>query len=311
MNDALGTTALTPFLGKIQYAWDSTSLGWLKECPRKYYYSMIVGWRPKTESVNLIFGSWYHQALELYDKARASGIDHEEALLDAVHFCLKATWINGRPWVSDHNSKTRETLIRSVVWYLDNFGANDPAKTVVLADGRPAVELSFKLNLDWGPTPDQPYILCGHLDKLVEYASGIYDLDRKTTSTTLTPSYFDQFDPDNQMSLYSFASKVVFKTDLKGVIIDAAQIAVGFTRFARGFTYRTETQIEEWLRDSRYWFNVQAACAKEDYYPMNDKSCHKYGGCHFRGICSKSPEVRDAFLKSDFEIAKWNPMEPR
>ena len=295
----------------VQYAFDSTSLGWLKECPRKYYYSAIVGWRPKGEAVNLKFGGLYHEGLELYDRQRARGVDHDNAILDAIHHLLKETWSDGKPWQSAHNTKTRETLIRSVVWYLDQFGQDDPAKTVVFPDGKPAVELSFQLNLDWGPSTGQPYVLCGHLDRVVEYSSGTYVMDRKTTSTTLAPSFFDQFDPDNQMSLYTLASKVIYSTPVKGVIIDAAQVAVGFTRFSRGFTYRTETQIEEWLVDLRYWFEQQARYSEKNYWPMNDKSCHKYGGCHFRKVCSKSPEVRDIFLKSDFEISPWNPLEPR
>ena len=302
----------SPFLeGNIQYAYDSTSLGWLKECPRKYFYSMIEGWRPKNENVNIKFGLWYHQGLEMYDRLRAAGSDHDEAMEAAVHYLMKATWTDEGPWKSDHNAKTRETLVRSVVWYLDQFGVNDPAKTLILPDGKPAVELSFQLDLDWGPAPNQPYVLCGHLDKLVEYSSGIYDMDRKTTSTTLSASYFDQFDPDNQMSLYAFASKVIYKNEIKGVIIDAAQIAVGFTRFSRGFTYRNEAQVEEWLVDLRYWFDLQKALATKNYWPMNDKSCHKYGGCPFRKVCSKDPGVRDIYLNSDFEKRPWNPLEAR
>jgi hypothetical protein len=296
---------------KVQYAYDSTTLGWLKECPRKYYYATIVGWRPKGEAVNLRFGSLYHGALELYDRRVANGASPEDAILDAIHYCLRETWDNGAPWVSDHNSKTRENLIRSVVWYLDQFGASDPAKTIILSNGKPAVELSFKLNLNWGPQPDMPYLLCGHLDRLVEYSSGTYAADRKTTGTTITPSYFEQYDPDNQMSLYTLAAKVIYNTPIKGVIIDAAQIAVGFTRFARGFTYRTEAQVEEWLVDLRFWFQQQAYFAEKDYWPMNDRSCHKYGGCPFRKVCSKSPEQRDIWLKSDYEIVPWNPLRPR
>ncbi len=278
---------MSPFITGtgVQYAFDSTSLGLLKECPRKYFLTMQLGWRPKGESVNIFFGSLYHSALELYDRLLADGSSEEDAVLEVVHYLLKETWINGKPWESDHNTKTRETLIRSVIWYIDQFGPNDPAKTIRLANGKPAVELSFRLNLDWGPTPSQPYIICGHLDRLVEYANGVYATDRKTTGSTISSNYFDQFDPDNQMSLYTLAAKIIYKTPIKGVIIDAAQVAVGFTRFSRGFTYRTDSQIEEWLEDCRYWFDEQARLAEKGYWPMNDKSCNKYGGCQFRKVC--------------------------
>ena len=136
-------------------------------------------------------------------------------------------------------------------------------------------------------------------------------MDRKTSTSTLATSYFDQYDPDNQMSLYTLAASVVYKTPVKGVIIDAAQIAVGFTRFARGFTYRTEAQIAEWLEDLKFWFHLAKERTDAKSWPMNDKSCHKYGGCPFRRLCGKSPEVREKFIETDYVVHKWNPLEPR
>lgn len=307
-----------PFLPgtKIQFAWDSTSLGWLKECPRKYQYHMVEGWRSKGESVHLRFGQLYHSALELYDRLRAEGVDHDQALRTVVYATMKETWEPAEgdtpehPWDSGHNLKTRETLVRSIIWYLDHF-IDDPAKTVILTNGKPAVELSFKMELDWGPGRSQPYILCGHLDRVVEFSGGTYVMDRKTSTSTIGSYYFDQFEPDNQMSLYTLAAKVIYQTPVKGVIIDAAQVAVGFTRFSRGFTYRTDHQIEEWLKDVKFWFRQAEGYAIEGYWPMNDKSCHKYGGCPFRKVCSKDPSVRDKFLATDFTRHPWNPLEPR
>jgi hypothetical protein len=231
-----------------------------------------------------------------------------------------------------HNLKTRETLVRSVIWYLEEFGVNDAAQTVILANGKPAVELSFRLEMDWGPkyhqilgtdkpwkvtesgidlVSPQPYILSGHLDRVVSFQDGIYVMDRKTSSTTIGGYYFDGFNPDNQMSLYTFASKVIYSTPVKGVIIDAAQIAVGFTRFSRGFTFRTEAQTEEWLANTKEWLDLAESYAVKGFWPMNDRSCHMYGGCAFRKVCSKSPEVRQKFLESDFEKRHWNPLEAR
>lgn len=345
MDQQTESTALSPFLPgtNIQFAWDSTSLGWLKTCPRLYQYSMIEGWRSHGPSVHLDFGSFYHHALELYDRHRATGADHATAMYEAVKYCLETTWIEpdpdtgivGGPMDWGHNLKTRETLCRSVIWYLDEFGENDAAKTVVLKNGKPAVELSFRLELDFGPKAyvegkdfsltsgainrvsgtmipnQQPYVLSGHLDRVVEFSDGIYVMDRKTSSTTIGSYYFDGYNPDNQMSLYTFASKVIYQTPVRGVIIDAAQIAVGFTRFSRGFTFRTEAQTEEWLANTKEWLALAEHYATKGFWPMNDKSCHQYGGCAFRKVCSKSPEVRDRFLASDFVKRHWNPLESR
>ena len=352
---------MNPFIEgtHVQWAWDSTALGTFKECARKYYYVMIRGFRSRGESPHLTFGIHYHSALEHYDKVRALGMDHEDALRETVKKVMLDTWVDreyeyyekipmsesqsgflhhirygknpvsddgvvgipvpdtGSAWESDHNLKTRANLLRSVVWYLEEF-AHDPAKTIILANGQPAVELSFRFEVS--PT----LVLCGHLDRLVEWNEGTYVMDRKTSTTTLSSYYFDQYEPDNQMSLYTLAGRLVYNSPVRGVVIDAAQIAVGFTRFDRGLTYRTESQLYEWLEDTQHWIRIASEMAQdygvrleedqrfpESAFPLNDKSCHKYGGCQFRHVCARSPEVRESFLQSDFEVRPWNPLIPR
>jgi hypothetical protein len=227
-----------------------------------------------------------------------------------------------------------------VVWYLEQF-RDDPAETFILSDGKPAVEQSFRFSLDWGPhsamttredileeIKDKPigervtiplskanYMLCGHLDRVVTFSGELFVMDRKTTSYAPTSYYFAKYEPDNQMTLYSLAGKIVLNAPVRGVIIDAAQIGDGFTAFGRGFTYRTQDQLEEWLADLRYWLVLAEQFAKAGTWPMNDTACDKFGGCRFRGICSKSPSVREQFLAATFtqlpQSERWNPLKPR
>jgi len=307
--------APSPFIAstKLQFAWDSTSLGALKECPRKYQYSIIEGWRSKSTKVDLEFGIEYHHGIEVYDRVRLQGESHEEALRFVVKDILTRTWEAEWAAIDDPN-KNRQTLIRSLIWYLEEF-QNDNAKTITLANGKPAVELSFRMNLDYGPLIDETpgmgpnYMLCGHIDRLVTFIDQVYVQDHKTTKTTLSPNYFAQFEPDNQMSLYTIASQIVWSTPVKGVMIDAAQIAVGFTKFDRSITYRTEAQLEEWLQDLQVWLRQNEEYVRQDHWPMNDKSCRM---CQFKKICSKDPSVREIFLKSEFDNSNpWNPLRIR
>jgi hypothetical protein len=295
----------SPYLNGLQYAWDSTSLGWLKDCPRKYQLAQREGWRSKARATALTFGLYYHKALELFDRLTISiGMPREEALIEVV----RQTLIETNGWVSDETARTREHLIRSIVWYIDEF-ATDPLKTVILQNGKPAVELSFQMNLDWGPLgSNQPYVLCGHIDRIVDFSGGLYVTDRKTTGSTVGSYYFERFDLDNQMSLYTVAAGVVFHTPVKGVIVDAAQIAVGFTRFARGMTYRTPAQSNEWLKDLTFWLLQAERYAEADYWPMNESSCML---CPFKKVCAKDPDVRPTILASDFVQQPWNPLKVR
>jgi hypothetical protein len=301
--------APSPFIKgtNVQFALDSTSLGYAKECLRKYYYTIIEGWRARDESVHLRFGSEFAKWLEFYHKCLAGGADHEEALDTTVAYLLCSTY----EWHSNHPKKNRETLLRSVIWYLENY-KNDPAKTLILSNGTPAVELSFKLELPWEAVPGQNYILCGHLDKVVEYDGDPFVMDQKTLSGGIGPYYFKDFNPHTQMSAYTFAARAIFSIPVAGVIIDAVKVVGGFTEFGRGFTMRTEAQLDEWLEDTKRWTEIIKFAAERDYWPINESSCNKYGGCVFREVCSQDPSVRKNYLETAFEQSEpWNPLQSR
>ena len=292
----------------FQFAWDSSTLGALKECARKYFYTYVLGYKPKGASIHLEFGGHYAKSMEYFYRWRATGADFTEALRETV----RQVMIDSHGMADDHHLKNRQTLIRSIVWYFHTYKEDDESTTKVvhLANGKPAVELSFKM--ETGVTVrGVPLLYCGHLDRLVEFNGDRFVIDQKTTGSTLGAYYFTQFNPDNQMSGYSLASRVVLNTPVQGVIIDAAQIAVGFTAFGRAITTRTEGQLEEWLTDFSDWTDLAARYAERGHWPMNDKSCHKYGGCPFRDVCSHDASTRQAFLETRFEIKHWNPLEER
>jgi hypothetical protein len=118
------------------------------------------------------------------------------------------------------------------------------------------------------------------------------------------------------MSGYAFAGKAILHTPISGVIIDAAQIAVNFTRFERGITTRTKAQLEEWFENTVAFIQgfqslAEFAGTNELRWPMNPNSCGNYGGCQFRILCSRDPKVRENFIKSDFVEHSWDPISSR
>jgi hypothetical protein len=324
----------------LQFGWDQTSIKLAEECLKKYQYVMLDGWRARGGNVHLFFGGVYASCLEHFHKFRAEGVDHDEALENVVREALISTWIypvcescngtgyldtvkdkhcfdcnpqnpgrlstGGAPWTSDHNTKTRENLIRTIVWYFEHF-KDDPCQTVILSNGVAAVEHSFQLPVDNG------IIFSGHLDRLVNYSDNIYIQDQKTTATTITPRYFANYQPDSQITgMYPFAGRAVFKLPVKGVMIDAAQIAVGFSRFERGFIFTDNASLDEWYDDAMELIERTRQATRDNHFPRNRSSCSKYAGCQFRNVCSKSPAVREQFLKADFEKGeRWDPLVSR
>ena len=310
----LPNSSFSSKLPRLQLGIDSTSLGEFKTCPRKYQLSIVLGYQPKAESVHLVFGILLHQAREQYDQLRMQAFSHDEALDKVFDTALRATWnpkLN-RPWISDHKLKNRLTLLRTIVWYLDALANNDPIETVKLPNGKAAVELSFRFASGYqSKLTGEDFILCGHLDRLGKFNDQYYIPDIKTTGSTISQNFFDGFTPDNQFSLYTLASKTVFHFPVKGMIVDAVQVAGGFSRFQRQVIPRSDSQVDEWYGELKYWFGQLELCAETNIWPMNDKSCGQYGGCKFRGICSKPPAARQLWLDKDFERRVWDPLVSR
>ena len=311
----------------VQYAWDSVSLGLLKECPRKYQLTIVLNWQPKTRSHHLDFGIYYHTAIEHWLKLKAqarqgnagAGIAlqasedeiHEWATRSAIRKALEISfgYETGMKKGVPDKAKTREMLIRALVWYFERY-RHDNCITHILDGGKPAVELSFRFEIG------HEQMLAGHLDHIVHYGDGLYVQDHKTTGSTVTGAsskyFFSGFNPDNQMTLYSTAAAIAFNTPVRGVMIDAAQLAVGFVEFARDLTHRTEAHLTEFLEGVYGYRKMAEAFHRSGFWPMNEKSCGMYGGCAFREICARSPQVREKFLRTDFTKDKpWNPLEPR
>lgn len=310
--------------GGVQFAWDSTSISNYAKCPRYYQLVNLEGWQPIEKSVHLLFGGWYAKALEDYYVLTTAGTSHLDAVREIVRRTLIRTggftpkpgateyeyreeYLEGEftPWESLHNTKTRETLIRSIVWYFEQFGDDDSTEIVII-DNKPAVELSFSIPIG------EDTLYCGHIDRLVTFGEETFVMDQKTSGSTISKNFFDGFKLDYQMSGYTFAGTVLFETPVSGVIIDAAQIAVGFTEFSRGFVHKPRPLIEEWLEIIKGLISDAQASTEMGSFRPNYTACDKYGGCQFRKICSRIPEHRSRALEADFiQRPRWDPLKKR
>lgn len=310
-------STITP---QFQVVWDSTSFGWLKECPAYYNYQMILHWTPRTKGIHLMFGQLYATGVETYAKLRAGGASHDDATRGMVRTVLLAAGTRTedgewRPWnppadAKDANVKNRHTLVRSLVWNVED-GLGSAFKTMTLANGKAAVELSFEFPAF--EVGGEIVHFAGHLDSIVEnrHTQERFVRDDKTTKSALSAQYFAQYSPNNQMSLYSIAGKIILNKPVNGVLVKAAQIQVEGTRFATQQVTRPPQVLDEWLDDAEYWINQAKGFALKGKWPHNDRACGNYGGCVFQQVCARSPTHRGAWLRDDFVKFVWNPAESR
>lgn len=292
-----GLTVFSKKLPKLQLGWDAYSLGTFLNCPRRYQYQILEGWVPKMTALDLEFGIRTHAALEHADIARAGGADLMEQLRIATAFALSQPEFD-----FPTPQKNRFTLVRSVVWYLLNYANKMPKHLSALH-----IEMPFRFDsgLSYG---DESFVLCGHLDGVVELLDGIYVLERKTTKSTLNEQYFGNFTPNHQVTIYYLAGLVVFQVPAKGVLLDAIQTVANFTAFDRRTIARTPGQLEEFTADLVHWLRFAVYYADQNHWPMNEASCRI---CPFNRVCSKDPSVRESFLQGDFLKRTWNPLIER
>ncbi len=306
----------------LQLAIDSTSLGAYKTCPRFYYYSIMLGFRPQAESVHLTFGLLMHGGVERYHHGRAEGQSHDDAVDRCIDWVLRETWNRelNRPWNSGDSYKNRYTLLRTLVGYLDKYGENDALQTVILANGKPAVELSFSFNSGFSSRlTGEPFLLCGHLDRLATLNDVPYIPDVKTTKSELNARYWNSHNPSNQFGMYLLAGEIVYHLPVKGLIVDGAQVQVGQSRFDRHLITKDQFQMDEFYQSTGQWIARMEDSAEEvamggeawKAYPMNETSCSKFNGCEFQGICSKSPASRQQWLETGFKRRVWDPLQRR
>lgn len=331
--DNRGQSVWSDKLPGLQLGWDPTSVRAYMECPRKYYYGIIKGLRlTKANDLHLRFGKYWHSGLEFYCKARWAGVDKEPALMLAVKHLLTITWIKGEgPWESGDNNKNRWTLVRALVWMVDE---QDPAalETVTLPNGEPAVELSLDIPLS-GPankaTTGEVFRLSARIDRIATMGpvadpdSECWAVEQKTTKKTINNMYFDQFDPDPQTDQYdAMVATLMEELDrpVKGVAIEALQAAVEFNRVHRQFLHRSRSQRTEAIErvlNVAHSANRDALRAWQDHpktperaYEMRVTSCHAKGRCPFWSVCKAPPERRWLALSANYtERGPWEPFQ--
>ena len=326
----------SPALPTLQLRWSATALGVAMTCWRKYFYHYVLKLRDPERSADLDWGTFIHESLAVFDGviyAGGSEGDATEAALRrameltetvrTVRFCreCEAEWAVGADrcprcnslgydtvelvefWASANTAKTRATLLRAVANYADDITVIPP----LVLPGSPVAEVGFEM------APVDGFTVYGRLDGLIEGDYGprsAWIRERKSTKSALSKFYFTTFAPHVEVSVQSLAAREGWAGAagfrIQGVMIEAIQTGVGFTRYGReriavseertAEFRRTLTRLWEDARDNAentYVVDVQTPRAAEAW-PMNESACYN---CHFRGLCAKAPSVRHRFYE--------------
>jgi hypothetical protein len=211
-------------------------------------------------------------------------------------------------WVPDNKHKNRETLLRTVLEYMDSQPQDGSLRPYRFPNGQDGLELQFAVPLPLTSPDGDPYILRGYFDSFFQFGNEVAPRERKTTKAGLGKFYWDRYEPDVQVDTYDLVVHALFpEMHSPGVLMEAAQTGVNFSKVERRFVTVPAGRREEWFNDLQYWISRAEADARANYFPKNTASCQTGGGCPFRDVCRRSPDNRGLVLERAFQTKAARP----
>ena len=292
---------------------DSSKLNDFLDCPRKFYYSHIKGWKRDAENHHLRFGTAWHRGGEvLFNKGNDAWEEAYAAFCDSYSEYLE---IGGE---IDEAMAPKNSIgaYQAYIGYASRYAKDE--FEIIRHKGKPLVEV-------YGSVPiDKQLSLFYRIDGIVrnKQTGKIWAMERKTTSNGFRPQWAMQWSLAIQISAYYH---VLFSTfpeeEVGGVMIDAVSFSKKTIDFLRLPIQRTIETLEAWRTDVSYWGKsirsnlnllkkemILEAPSHMTSFPKNPQSCTKYFGCTYHDLCCawSNPLDKD-YLPAGFQVSFWDP----
>jgi hypothetical protein len=314
----------TKTMKKDRY-YDNTRVSSFRECPRKFFYRHVQHWVPDTTGAPLVFGSSWHEAMDVVWQRLSSGsnLDTNELAIEALRAFIDHWVSEGLPSLDEMGPEE-----------IDRLGFRNPATAhemlIHYIDERRSLlegsefelisfEEPFAVPLD---PEDDSLLYVGRLDKVFKLKGRHYVGEHKTTAWYKKDGGFryeflDSFSPNSQIDGYLFAARMLYGKSLKGVWIDAALVhKTVHDAFKIIPIERLTAQLDSWLWETKYWIQ-QIDANKEadlsgDYmaaYPKNTQACSNYGGCPYLDLCKMWSNPSEKETPQGFRYDPWDPFD--
>lgn len=280
---------------------DATKIKAFMKCPRFYFYSYVLGWRPEEPSIHLVFGSAWHEAMEylMLHGLSAESIEGAYSLFETEY---RKTYDPSMDLLNE--PKTPANALRALVLYARNY-KNDHLDFEVLH-----TEVAGSVLIG-----DDPLFF--KIDTVVrdKVTGRISSLEHKTT-TSFSSFWLHQWRQNFQVGTYTYALRTWYSNEnVDGVIINGAMIKPPPRVKLNGELYANsrdcefqrvparmnETKVNDWVSQAAYWlayikaeFEALASCHPDDdvmrAFPKVTESCTQYGKpCPYIDFCVSQP----------------------
>ena len=301
---------------------NSSSLSLLQTCARKSFYTLKQGWRAKSSSPPLIFGTAVHKALEVFyshPKAERTIPDNFEKYADLMahgheapepHFlydAIAAFITTAQPLAMLPDTDKRS--IASGVWMLGHYFKIylHDAYVIYSDEQGPFTERTFSVPLIEGT--GLKIELFGTIDVILrnEVTGDLLPGDHKTSSQ-MGNDFLSRIKPNHQISGYLFGARKAYGMDTSNFLINGLMVKAkpltargGPPTFTRQITNRTEQDFEEFADAVDWAVRSYLAWDKADTWPIgNVDACSQWGGCSYLDVCGQPNELRENILDGKY-----------
>lgn len=263
---------------------DASKLSTYMECPRKYFYEYILGWRSTTPRQDLVFGEAVHAGLEiLYSK----GFDQ----LELACLVLEDTYRKSFDPMTDdtYGAKTVANAQEALAEYIEYY-RTDPREYTVLH-----TEVSGKTSIQEGMD------LYFRLDCVMEdkKTGQKFVLEHKTTGRG-GGQWLAQWPLSLQVGAYTHALYGLYPSEeVYGVRVNGLIFLKKGTNFMRCSCAKTQAQMDVWYNTAKNWyrqlrFDQEVLLEKQDeflsrttmnLFSLNTGSCTRWGVCAYHDFC--------------------------
>ncbi len=308
--NAYGFSDVVPTL---RLAWDATMLTAYMRDPLTYFWKHVQGYGTPRTNNTLSFGTIWHEATGAFDAATYAGADRVEALRAGIARAKEKADEMGLPYTGkkgDEAKRNLRTLLRALIWW-EQDTLHRKWRALPNGDGSPAIEVRFVLPLGVRAYTGEEFVLCGSFDSAIEDEDGnAWVLERKTTTKTLGPFFWQTYDPCMQTYLYDYVAPQLYpERRLRGVIVEAMQTGVEFSRSETHNIVRTDEQRAHWHEVMLYWMRRAEQDARDDAWKRALNCEATQYGSIYKDIQKRDPRVWQALLNTDLEKRElWNPL---
>uniref|UniRef100_A0A6M3ITI5 Putative PD-(D/E)XK nuclease superfamily protein n=1 Tax=viral metagenome TaxID=1070528 RepID=A0A6M3ITI5_9ZZZZ len=280
------------------------------DCPRKYFFEYVLGWRSDSiEHNDLSFGEAIHAALEILTLA---GKDKDEPKVIAQAYLeFEKIYRSKFPEDTD-NIFTKKNPERALVALSDYAARYKYDEFEVL---HTEVAGSVPITLDGRQAHFR-------IDAIIRDKDGVWVLEHKTGSKS-GRFWTDQWSLSVQVGVYTHVLHCLYDpAEVCGVIVNGIFFGAKDITFERVIVRKSTALMNTWLANTTQWVsaieqdmsqisNIKPGDLYLQPFRQNTENCTKYFGCPFQDICRFWSNPLDLGIDPPvgFKQEWWDPAE--